>query len=905
MAAASMALELSAPVCPMCAQEITAKSTRARHLALCCPDLIDPNGWRAGDGDVVLRFAAARHPKGSFRWAVLSSRFGWSDTEHDEAVAKGKQRGTIQVSSGEDVKISVGGGASFSLAEYGLDDDDDSLFDDLDDSSRFTVVHKEKREKSNDASKEELEERTEDVSGRPKPLTAARVARSLGVDLATVTRMVRHELRDVPLQPDPEPLDVVFEDAHILAVAKPANVMTYPAHRLRGNSVVSRAVHHMNMEAFRKNPKAFAARGAVVAPDPTATHRLDRGTSGVLLLAKDKKSAGALQAEFETRRARKTYLAVCAILEEEDDASEGSSETRDNRETIDDDDDADAAADADDADAADVRFLSSGASGVVTAAIGDAPMGTSYDADADDGGRCVRAVTPDGKPAATEYQALSARVGEPVPSSQKKQRRVVGAALVLARPLTGRTHQVRLHLAHAGFPIVGDELYGVRAETVLASIEARREKSRNARRDAVERLKTTRNKNDDASDADASDAVNVAAREAAARRLVLSRPSRSAKEKKRRRVLGSRSDGRNRRLRRRVVFRRSNGASRVAFGNHAPVGRTYASARHGHAGRHATLMRRVRAELRDRHARDPGDVARSRGGGRERGRRPEKATRRAREKTGEVGTVLLIDVLLGSAVRAVDSALLAGAKRRPLRGASLGVARGLVQRNAVCGFRFRGGTRVSRWLDSLDARVVGRPRVAASHDGHERVRGARRRRRERHRADRERRRSHRRGSARDVRRTDPIVVPIRRRRADGRFRDGDASRADGDTGGASPPTQPPSRGAAARGAPERPDARGRDGQRRAHAGVVEDERSCGLFSRDVREKKNPRVGEFAIRVTESPARGGGGHLARCPPWFSTRGRPPRAASRARLRMRTSTSPGWTTRRTRCGLTTSR
>jgi 23S rRNA-/tRNA-specific pseudouridylate synthase len=543
MAAACMALELSAPLCPMCAQEITAKSTRARHLALCCPDLIDPNGWRAGDGDVVLRFAAARHPKGSFRWAVLSSRFGWSDTEHDEAVAKSKQRGTIQVSSGEDVKISVGGGASFSLAEYGLDDDDDSLFDDLDDSSRFTVrqneeilvrdTHTNKPVRStNDAAKRELERSTyEDVSGRPKPLTAARVARSLGVDLATVTRMVRHELRDVPLQPDPEPLDVVFEDAHILAVAKPANVMTYPAHRLRGNSVVSRAVHHMNMEAFRKNPKAFTARGAVVAPDPTATHRLDRGTSGVLLLAKDKKSAGALQAEFETRRARKTYLAVCAILEEEDDASEGSTETRDNRETIDDDDDADAAADADAADAADVRFLSSGASGVVTAAIGDAPMGTSYDADADDGGRCVRAVTPDGKPAATEYQALSARVGEPVPSSQKKQRRVVGAALVLARPLTGRTHQVRLHLAHAGFPIVGDELYGVRAETVLASIEARREKSRNARRDAVERLKTTRNKNDDASPSDASDAVNVAAREAAARRLVLSRPSRSAKEK--------------------------------------------------------------------------------------------------------------------------------------------------------------------------------------------------------------------------------------------------------------------------------------------------------------------------------------------------------------------------------------
>jgi len=148
MAAACMALELSAPLCPMCAQEITAKSTRARHLALCCPDLIDPNGWRAGDGDVVLRFAAARHPKGSFRWAVLSSRFGWSDTEHDEAVAKGN-RATIQVSSGEDVKISVGGGASFSLAEYGLDDD--HLFDDLDDGGRFANdAHENARRLSDD-----------------------------------------------------------------------------------------------------------------------------------------------------------------------------------------------------------------------------------------------------------------------------------------------------------------------------------------------------------------------------------------------------------------------------------------------------------------------------------------------------------------------------------------------------------------------------------------------------------------------------------------------------------------------------------------------------------------------------------------------------------------------------------
>jgi hypothetical protein len=178
-------------------------------------------------------------------------------------------------------------------------------------------------------------------------------------------------------------------------------------------------------------------------------------------------------------------------------------------------------------------------------------------------------VTPDGKPATTEYQALSARLGDPVferheeneenekratKPRRNRRRRVAGAALVLARPLTGRTHQVRLHLAHAGFPIVGDELYGVRAEDVLASLEARREKSRAARRDAVAAMQTKQAEFSEKSntsrratppsgfsgaDRAAEDGTidpagsgsredGLAAREAAARRLVLSRPRASS-----------------------------------------------------------------------------------------------------------------------------------------------------------------------------------------------------------------------------------------------------------------------------------------------------------------------------------------------------------------------------------------
>lgn len=557
MADACMALELSAPLCPMCAQEIRAKSTRARHLALCCPDLIDPIGWRAGDGDVVKAFAASRHPKGSFRWAVLSRRFGWSDEDHDVAVAQtradAKSPKSRELAAMRDARVSVGGGAVFSLAEYGLDDD--HLFDDLDDGGRFAS--------SNASSNARRLSDTSDTNpGKKNPpgnprvsraSTAAATARALGADLATVTRMVRHEVRDVPLQPDLSPLDVVFEDAHVLAVAKPAGVMTYPAHRLRGNSVVSRAVHHLRLAAFRKNPDVRVSQSSQSAAEPIATHRLDRGTSGVLLLAKDKKSATALQAEFEQRRARKTYLAVCAVLEEEEEEGDEGHDDEDH------DDDAE-----DDERASDARFRE-GAAGVVTAAIGDAAPGAYAESSADggdDGGRCVRAVTPDGKPAATEYQALSARLGDPVferleeneRGFKNRRRRVAGAALVLARPLTGRTHQVRLHLAHAGFPIVGDELYGVRAEDVLASLEARREKSRAARRDAVAAMQTKQAEFSEKSntgrratpstggpsgaDHAAEDGTidpagsredgGLAAREAAARRLVLSRPRASS-----------------------------------------------------------------------------------------------------------------------------------------------------------------------------------------------------------------------------------------------------------------------------------------------------------------------------------------------------------------------------------------
>jgi 23S rRNA-/tRNA-specific pseudouridylate synthase len=244
-----------------------------------------------------------------------------------------------------------------------------------------------------------------------------------------------------------------------------------------------------------------------------------------LLLAKDKRSASSLQAAFEKRRAKKTYLAVCAVLEDEERPRAKAAEDVEDAEVRGEDEE-----DEEDQEDSDVSVVGPGEVLVVNAAIGDAEPG-SYIAEGfaedieigfegNDGGRCVRAVTPDGKPATTEYQSLRARVGDPtsVTTGRQRGKKIVGVALVLARPLTGRTHQVRLHLAHAGFPIVGDELYGVSVSDVSASIEKRRKGSGLDRKIAIERAAT-------GVPPERSDAASST--EAAARRLVFSRPRRS------------------------------------------------------------------------------------------------------------------------------------------------------------------------------------------------------------------------------------------------------------------------------------------------------------------------------------------------------------------------------------------
>ena len=178
------------------------------------------------------------------------------------------------------------------------------------------------------------------------------------------------------------PLEVLFEDAHLIAINKPAGLLTHPVQGSDEVSVVHGLLHYTK-------GKLAPAGGA---PRPGVVHRLDRETSGVIVLAKTDKAYHALVAQFAERTAKKEYLALV------DKAP---------------------------------RLLS----GVINASI--------------DRHRTVRvrmAVREDGREAITDWRV--------------EEKYGVEAALVRAFPHTGRTHQIRVHLAHITHPILGDRTYG-------------------------------------------------------------------------------------------------------------------------------------------------------------------------------------------------------------------------------------------------------------------------------------------------------------------------------------------------------------------------------------------------------------------------------------------------------------
>jgi 23S rRNA pseudouridine1911/1915/1917 synthase len=183
------------------------------------------------------------------------------------------------------------------------------------------------------------------------------------------------------------PLDIIFEDEDLLVLNKPAGMVVHPR------------IGHLRDSLSNYVAGYYRAKGLACQPHPV--HRLDGGTTGLIVFAKSGYAQAQLQRQLHTEHFVRRYLALC----------EG--------------------------------FLAE-REGVVNEPI--ACIDTEHTA---------FGVRPEGKPSVTQYRVLDefSREGERL-------------SLVELRLKTGRSHQIRVHMAHLGHPLAGDAHYGGRSELI-------------------------------------------------------------------------------------------------------------------------------------------------------------------------------------------------------------------------------------------------------------------------------------------------------------------------------------------------------------------------------------------------------------------------------------------------------
>jgi 23S rRNA pseudouridine1911/1915/1917 synthase len=186
------------------------------------------------------------------------------------------------------------------------------------------------------------------------------------------------------IEPDPIPLSIVYEDADVIVIDKPAGLVVHPAPGHPRGTLANALVAHV---------PGISVGGS---NRPGIVHRLDKDTSGLIVAAKTDRGRTALVDQWADQSVEKTYLTLVSGVVEEPEA------------TI------------------------------------DAPIGR------DPKNRQRMAVVRSGRPAVTHFRVVE---------------RFSSATLLEVRIETGRTHQIRVHLAFIGHPVIGDMVYGKLRET--------------------------------------------------------------------------------------------------------------------------------------------------------------------------------------------------------------------------------------------------------------------------------------------------------------------------------------------------------------------------------------------------------------------------------------------------------